>query len=130
VTEEQMRRDWERQNPLRPGRLVGRASNGWNVFDTNEREGWFNRTARAALVAGEQPYRGPAKDVVAHAVTTQFASPDECFDGPTVGRRHVWDGTLKHEPNEHVYRCGKCGAVQRMVWRDQPSAWKVAAGVR
>lgn len=125
-----MRRAWERELPSRAGRLIGRTALGWNIFDTNEREGWFSRTARAVLTAGEQPYRGPAKDIVISTMMTQFANPDECFDGPTVGRRHVWDETLKHESHEHIYRCGKCDAVQRIAWRDQPSAWKVAAGVR
>jgi len=132
MTEEQRRRDWERQSPLRAGRLIARSPNGWNVFDTNEPEGWFNRTVRAVLVAGEQPYRGPAKDIVLQTVTTQFSSPDECFDGPTVGRRHqpyVGDLTTA-DTNERVMRCEKCGALMRTVWKEQPSAWHVAAGVR
>lgn len=130
MNDEQMRRDWERQSPVRKGRLIGRTPDGWNTFDTNEREGWFNRTARAVLVAGERPYRGPAKDIILSTTVTRFANPDECFDGPTVGRRHQPSQILSQTSHEHVYRCSKCDAVFRTVWRDQPSAWKVAAGVR
>lgn len=120
-----MRRQWERDSPLRRGRLIGRTPEGWNIFDMNEREGWLNRSARALL----SPLGwGRAKDIVRHTVTTRFDSPDLCFDGPTVGRRHQAVLNLPTGKIEDVMRCSKCGSITHIAWRDQPEPWRVLLG--
>lgn len=106
-------------------RLVGRNARGWNVFDYAEPEGWFDRSVRAVLTAGERPYRGPAMDIVSATTTTPFSDPEKCHDPR--GHQIV---PAKLDPHESVHRCSACGAIVRNVWRDQPSAWKVVAGVR
>lgn len=101
-----------------------------NTFELNTPEDWFNRLVRHLLGKRTLFATSNTLDVVSHSIETPYNDPETCADAPDAHyeRQHRFDRMLVHNDHEHCYRCTKCGAIMRTVWRDQPGFWSVVVG--
>lgn len=100
-----------------------------NTFERSTREDWFTRMVRHLGCKTSLSAPSAALDIVSDSIETLYTDPESCTNGLPP---HDFDLTspLVHNDREHCYRCTKCGAMMRTVWRDQPGFWSVFFGRR